>query len=140
MTTQLTPRLVLPPDEETSPRRPAWRRRLIDAERGISQGVRGDSTFFVHFFLTCLIVTSALVLGIPFMHWTVLILAMTVVLAAEMFHQVLKSVWEHLGHHFEEPAQKSLRMGTAAVFVTMAGASLCITIIFAQRIWQMFAG
>ena len=32
--------------------RPAWRQRLVDAERGVMQGIRGDSAFFVYFFLS----------------------------------------------------------------------------------------
>ena len=51
--------VVRPPETSTSDStttlrstRPTWRRWLIDVERGLMHGVRGDSIFFVYFFLT----------------------------------------------------------------------------------------
>ena len=76
------------PESATVPRppRPAWRRWLIDVERGLMHGVRGDSVFFVYFFLTSATIAASVVLGISLLQWTVVILALTVVLSAEMFN------------------------------------------------------
>ena len=128
-------RLKLP-----SKRRPAWRQRLVDAERGLSQGFRLDSTFYGHFFVSSIVLAAALVLGISLVSWTILILALTVVLSAEMFNQVLKAIWQTLGHQLGEPAQSVLRMGTAAVFVSILGAVLTIGLILGQRLSQMLSG
>src|SRR5579864_8609626 len=83
---------VLQADSSPRSARPAWRRRLIDIERGITLGVRGDSVFFVYFFLSSLTIAASLVLGISLLEWTVVILALTVVLCAEMFNQSVKSL------------------------------------------------
>lgn len=121
-------------------RRAAWRQKLVEAERGIARGVRNDSTFFFHAFVACMIVAAGFVLGLSLSQWTSVILAMTMVMSAEMFQQVLKSIWRHVGHHFDEPAEQSLRIGTAAVFICMLGSLLVIGMIFITRIWQLFAG
>lgn len=121
-------------------RRPMWRQTLIEAERGITLGFRSDSSFFVHFFTGCIVVTAGLVLGIGLIPWTILVLAITVVLAAEMFHSVLKSILANIEHHFPKPTQQAIRMSTAAVFVTNLGAVIIIGLIFGSRLVKIFAG
>ena len=119
-------------------RRSPWRQRLVEAERGITQGFRGDSTFFVHFFAVSMILAGALVLGLSLIHWTMLVLALTLVLSAEMFHQALKFLLQSVGPHFEKSAETALRIGTAAVFLAMLGAVIVIGLIFVHRLLQMF--
>jgi len=138
MTTQLSPHPKH--NRLTKPRRAAWRQRLVEAERGMTHGVRTDSTFFVHFFIGSIVAATALVLGIGFVEWIVLILSLTMVLSAEMFNQVLKIVLEGVSHHFPETTRKGLRVGTAAVFVAMAGSTISVLLILGRRIVQMFAG
>ena len=117
-----------------------WRQTLIEVERGITLGFRSDSSFFVHFFTGCIVVTAGMVLGIELIQWTILVPTLTVVLAVEMFHSVLKSILLNIEHHFPKPAQKALRMSTAAVFVTNLGAVITIGLIFGSRLVQIFAG
>jgi len=121
-------------------KRSAFRRRLVDAERGMTFGLRGDSTFFVHFFVGSIVAAAGLVFGLSLIEWTVIVLGLTVVFSAEMFHQVLKAILGDLGRHLGEPARNSLRIGTAAVFVTMIGAAVVISLIFGNRLLEMFAG
>src|SRR5262249_37078383 len=54
---------LFPPGEAAAPaparpRRP-WRRKFGDAYRGLKLGIRGHSSFFVHFFFTALVVAAA---------------------------------------------------------------------------------
>ncbi len=142
MATQLKTPAPRHPDEfdgpESLPRRPAWRQRLVDAERGVTYGVRGDSTFAIHFFAGSVVVATGFVLGVPLRQWTTIVLALTIVLSAEMFHQVLKTLLEAVGHHLGDSARRSLRISTAGVYVTIAGAVSCLALVFAQRLWEMF--
>ncbi|MFM8582773.1 MAG: diacylglycerol kinase, partial [Planctomycetaceae bacterium] len=71
-------------------RRPAWRQRLIQAERGLAWGLRADSVFFVHFFGIALVISAGLAFGLALWQWVAIVLALTVVLSAEMFQQALK--------------------------------------------------
>ena len=73
-------------------RRPAWRERLVQAERGLVRGIRSDSAFFVHFFGIVIVIAAALVLRIGWMQWVAIAGCLTLVLTAEMFNQALKTL------------------------------------------------
>lgn len=121
-------------------RRPAWRQRLVEAERGMTHGFRADSSFFVYFFAASVVVTAGFVLGITLMEWTVVLIAITLVLSFEMLNQALRAALNSVGLRFPEWAQKAQRIGTAAVFVTAAGGLLCVGLVFGRRFWELFAG
>jgi len=50
-------------DPEPISERP-WPRKFRDAFRGVKAGVRGQSSFFVHFFMTAAVIVAAVVLGV----------------------------------------------------------------------------
>ncbi len=130
---------ISPADVSETPeiKRSAWRSRLVDAERGFKIGLRADSTLIVHCFLGLLIVTSGFILGISLIEWTMIIMSLSSVLAAEISQHILKTIWNRLGHHFEKSLEKTLRLSTAAVFVVIAGAALNIILIFGKHLWTM---
>ncbi len=106
----------------------------------MTQGLRTDSSFYVHFFSTSIVLAAAIVLGISHLEWGVVLLSITLVLAAEMFNNVVKVILNGMGHHFERHAQQALRVGTAAVFVCMIGSTISVGIIFVRHLWTLFAG
>ncbi len=120
--------------------RPAWRQRLVDAERGIVHGVRGDSAFFVYFFLSSVTIATSVVLGISLLQWTIVILSLTLVLSAEMFNQVLRALIAAIGSPVSGAARSALRIGTAAVFVAIAGSVIVIGLTLGQAGVEMFEG
>ena len=140
MSSQLKPHIS--PEDVPLPqkKRSAWRQRLVDAERGLTAGVRGDSTFFVHFFIGSVVVVTGVVLGLEILQWGLLILALTMVLSAEMFHQVLKAMVKNFGHHFSDDVNRAMGIASAAVFVTILGAVLSVGLLFGERISQLLAG
>ncbi|MCA9076613.1 MAG: diacylglycerol kinase [Planctomycetaceae bacterium] len=127
------------PPRKTPKRRAQWRQRLRDSESGVRQGVRSDSSFAVHFFLGTVVATAAFVLNFTVIEWAVLILAFTTVLSAEMFHQLLKTLWEQEGRLLSTRSQEALRIGTAAVMVTIAGSLTVSGLLFARRIMALWA-
>jgi undecaprenol kinase len=120
--------------------RPAWRQRLVDAERGVMTGIRNDSAFFVYFFLSSATIAACVVLGISLIQWTVVILALTLVLSAEMFNQVLKALLVGVEHPLDDSARAALRMAVAAVFVAITGSVIVIGLILGEAAVEMFAG
>jgi undecaprenol kinase/diacylglycerol kinase (ATP) len=124
-------------------RRPAWRQRLVLAERGLVRGVRSDSAFFVHFFGICIVIAAALVLGIGWMQWVAIAGCLTLVLTAEMFNQALKAMAQSGldqsgGQELPAGAQRALAIGTAAVLVACTGSIIVLTLVFWQRVDQLF--
>ena len=119
-------------------RRPAWRERLVIAERGLVRGVRSDSAFFVHFFGIAIVIAAALVLGIGWMQWVAIAGCLTLVLTAEMFNQALKALAGAQGDDLSAGARRALAIGTAAVLVACAGSITVLTLVFWQRFEQLF--
>lgn len=117
--------------------RPEWRQRLVDAERGIAFGIRLDSTFFIHFFTGSAVIATAMLLGLSATHWAIIILSMTAVLCAQMFNQVLKSIWNLLGKQLPEESQTMFKAGTAAVCVSIIGSLITIGIIFSSALYRL---
>ncbi len=70
-----------------------WADKFGDAFRGMHTGVRGQSSFFVHFFTATLVITCGAVLRLDNLaQWCCLLLCIVVVLSAEMFNTALESM------------------------------------------------
>ena len=126
-------------DPQDGPRRrPAWRQRLVQAERGLVRGIRSDSVFFVHFFGICMVLAAAVVFGVGWMQWIAIAGCLTLVLTAEMFNQALKAL-AHASEQESSPGgQRALAIGTAAVLVACIGSTVVLTLVFWQRFEQLF--
>ncbi|MBW3543417.1 MAG: diacylglycerol kinase [Planctomycetes bacterium] len=121
-------------------RRAPWRRRLVEAERGITQGFRGDSTLFGHLFGGTLVLAMALVLGLSVLEWAVLVLALTVVLAAELFNKVLTILCRREILVGDETLKHIASIGTAAVICTMSGSLVVVGLLFGRRLSILLGG
>jgi diacylglycerol kinase len=119
-------------------RRPAWRQRLVQAERGLVRGVRSDSVFFVHFFGISIVLAAAFVFHIGWMQWIAIAGCLTLVLTAEMFNQALKTVVHACDLESSPAGQRAMAIGTAAVLVACIGSTVVLTLVFWQRFGQLF--
>ncbi len=119
-------------------RRAPWRRRLVEAERGLTEGFRTDSTLFVHFFIATLVMTAAFVVGISAIEWGLLLVSFAMVFSAEMFHLAMRAIFRHLGQHLSEPMQTARRIATAGVFFTLLAAIAVVSLVFLPRLWNLF--
>jgi diacylglycerol kinase len=130
------PRSALTPQEEYAnpvPQKAArpWRHKFGDALRGLKLGIRGHSSFFVHFFFAVLIIAGASVLGCSLEQWCLLVGCVGMVLAAELFNSAL----ETLARGLDEPTRRrvgpSLDIAAGAVLLASATAAIIGTAIFA---------
>src|SRR5688500_9267684 len=130
------------PPRRPRPRRArsAWRQWLVEAERGLTAGFRSDSVFFVHLFLGSLAVAAALMFGLSATQWAVLVLALSVTTAAELFHQVLKQLGDLLDSAAAGSAARIRRLATAAVATAMFGSTFAAAIVLGSRLWTLLAG
>lgn len=121
-------------------KRPAWRQHLVLTERGVVGGIRGGSAFFVHFFAFSIVLATGYVLGLALMQWVGIVLCITLVLAAEMFNQALRTLLAELRpEHLPTHKSKALGISTAAVMMTVLGGLIAIGLIFAQRLSQIWS-
>ncbi len=115
-------------------RRPRWRQMLVDIERGLVQGVRFDSSFAVYFFVTTVIVTMGFVLGITAIEWSVLVVIVSLVLSSQLFHQMLRILWQESELQLPTRPRRLIRIASAAIGVANVGAATAIVVLFWQRL------
>ena len=121
-----------------SRKRSAWRERLVRAEAGLRNGVRRDSTLCGHLFTGSIALVAGLVVGLSLIQWAILVLAMTVVGAAEMFDQVLKALLSDSGDALTSQTRATLGLSTAAVILAIAGSVITMGLVFVARLMEMF--
>lgn len=118
----------------SGPRRQAWRQRLVDAECGLRLSLRMDGTMFAHLFVACGVLAAGFVLGLSARQWSILVMAITLVITTETFHQMLRALWAGVGHHLPPAVRDVVRMGAAAVLLASIGSGTAIILVFADRL------
>jgi diacylglycerol kinase len=131
------PRFAIRGAETNQPaprRRNAWRQRMIDAERGLRLTLRMDATMFVHLFAATCILAAGFVLALSALQWAIVTLAITVVLSAETFNQLLRTLSSEAGHHLPGGMRNVVQIGAAALLITSIGAGTTIILVFVNRL------
>ncbi len=119
--------------EDDVPRR-SWADKFRDAFRGVMAGVRGQSSFFVHFFLAAAVLITAMVLHVDRVEWCLLVLCIALVLVAEMFNSALESMARAITDQPNPQIGNALDIGSAAVLLMAVGAAAVGLVIFLNRL------
>jgi len=112
----------------------SWRHKFRDAYRGIKLGVRGQSSFFVHFFLATAVIVVAVVLEVSLIEWCVLLICISGVLASEMFNSALESFAKIATREDNPNVGEALDIGSGAVLIASVGAAIIGVIILVNRL------
>lgn len=120
-------------EPETSPERP-WAEKFRDALRGAKLGIRGQSSFFVHFFFAAAVVVAGVVMEVELVEWCLLVLCIALVLACEMFNSALEWLVRSLTEEHDPQLGRALDIGSAAVLLASAGAVVVGTVIFGRHL------
>jgi diacylglycerol kinase len=121
------------PSSSSSPER-SWGCKFRDAFRGVKEGIRGQSSFFVHLFIAAVVIAAAVVLGVSRIEWCLLVLCIAGVLTAEMFNSALESMAKAITGDSHPHLGNSLDIGSAAVLLASIGATIVGAIIFGHRV------
>jgi len=115
----------------------SWRKKFANSLRGVKRGVRGEGSFFVHFFCAISVVAAGFVLGLSLPQWGLVLVCITMVLSAEMFNTAL----ERLGAIIDEKPNprlgEVLDIASAAVLITAVGAAAVGALVFLSRLSEM---
>jgi diacylglycerol kinase len=132
--------LPLPDSEPTRRRhRLSWRAKFRAAFRGIKVGVRGHSSFFVHFFLSALVVAAAIVLRCEVIDWCILLGCIALVLTAELFNSALETLFRGLDDETKGRTWPSLDVSAGAVLFASIAAAVIGGIVFLQRLVKLLS-
>jgi diacylglycerol kinase len=115
--------------EEKRPRR-SWRMKFAAAFRGIKLGVRGHSSFSVHFFCAALVVAVAAALGCDLTQWCVLLGCVGLVLTAELFNSAVETLFRGLDEETKSRAWPALDIAAGAVLLASLTASVIGLLVF----------
>ena len=120
-------------EHEHAPSR-GWSEKFADAFRGVKTGVRGQVSFFVHFFFALAVIGTALIVGANHQDWCYLVICITIVLTAEMFNTALELLACAITDQMDPHVGSALDVGSAAVLIASTGASIVGAIVFLHRI------
>jgi diacylglycerol kinase len=115
----------------------SWALKFHDAFRGVKAGVRGQSSFFVHFFFAAAVIASGVILLVSWIDWCLLLLCITVVMTAEMFNSAMEALAKLITDEYNEHINKFLDIGSGAVLVASIGAALVGAMVFLHRIVEL---
>lgn len=123
--------------DKGKPRR-RWRAKFADAFRGVKLGIRGHSSFFVHFFFTALAVAAGLVLGCNLVEWCLVLGCIGAVLTAELFNSAIETLVRVLDEPTRTRAKPCLDIAAAAVLFASGTALLVGGAVFVSRFVALF--
>jgi len=109
-------------DEQPSVVKRSWVRKFGDAGRGVKVAVRSEVSFFVHFFVTVLVVVVALAMEVSRADSLLLVLCVSFVFAAEMFNTAIESLARAITDEQRPEIRDALDIASGAVLTSAFGA------------------
>lgn len=118
------------------PRR-KWRDKFREAFRGVKIGIRGHSSFFVHFFVAALVIIAAFTFQCGLVEWCILLACIGGVLVAELINSAIETLVRGLDPGARDRVRPCLDVAAGAVLVASIVASLIGTIIFGKKLLEL---
>jgi diacylglycerol kinase len=109
------------------------------AFRGLKLGIRGHSSFAVHFFFTALVIAAAVILQCDLYQWSLLLLCIALVLIAELFNSAVETLFGGLDQAIKDKVWPALDIAAGAVLLASIVASIVGGLIFLaqlRKLWQ----
>ena len=116
------------------PQRRPWRAKFGVAFRGLKLGIRGHSSFFVHFFFTALVLAAAIVFDCNAKEWCLLLGCIGFVLTAELFNSAVETLFRGLDEQTKQRVWPSLDIAAGAVLMASLVAMVIGLIIFLPKL------
>ncbi len=114
-----------------------WIHKFRNALRGIKRGVRGESSFFAHFFVGVCVVVAAIVLELSLGSWCVLVLCIASVMVAEMFNSALEHMAKAITSEHHPELRDALDIASGAVLLASISAALIGGLLFVMRLIEV---
>lgn len=114
-----------------------WRGKFHEAFRGVKRGVRGRSSFSVHFFFAVLAVATAFALELEWFEWCFVLGCIGAVMAAELFHSAIETLFHALDQDVKERMHGVLDIAAGAVLITSFTAAAIGLLVFGRRLLML---
>ncbi|NBR04411.1 MAG: diacylglycerol kinase family protein [Planctomycetes bacterium] len=123
-------------DERKKMKRP-WKDKFHCAFKGMKLGMRGHSSFFVHFFFASMVVAFAVVLRCDLVEWSLLIGCIGFVLVVELLNSSIEMLYAILPEDVRSSRFEVLDIAAGAVLVASVFASAIGCMVFVPKIIAM---
>jgi diacylglycerol kinase len=121
--------LVAETQQRPRPRQ-SWRAKFRAAFRGIKLGIRGHSSFFVHFFFGALVLAAGFIFHCELLEWCVLLGCIALVITTELMNSALETLFRGLDESTKKRTWPALDIAAGAVlFASMAAAVLGLLVL-----------
>lgn len=115
----------------------SFRKRLksfVYAFRGIGLLVRNEHNARIHLVAAATAVTAGFLLKITAVEWTIIVLVIGTVLAAEAFNSALEALCDLVSPGYHESVKKAKDLAAGAVLVVAIAAAVIGSVIFLPRL------
>jgi diacylglycerol kinase len=127
-------------DPQPLPRlRRAWPDKFRDAFRGLKLGIRGHSSFFVHFFFAALVLAAGIVLQCQLVEWCLLLGCIGLVLTAELVNSAIETLCRGLDDVTRERVRDCFDIAAGAVLMASITAAIVGTLILLSRLLTLLS-
>jgi diacylglycerol kinase len=114
-----------------------WREKFREAFRGIKLGVRGHSSFSVHFFCAATAIVACIVLDCRLVEWCLILMCVGGVLTAELFNSAIETLFHGLGSEVTGRWNGCLDIAAGAVLTASIFAALVGVLVLGNRIGEL---
>jgi len=111
-----------------------WRDKFREAFRGLKLGVRGHSSFSVHFFFAALVLATALALEFDWFEWCLVLGCVGAVIAAELFNSAIETLFHGLDAETKGRIKGCLDIAAGAVLAVSLTAGIIGLIVFGRKV------
>jgi diacylglycerol kinase len=114
-----------------------WRDKFREALRGLKLGVRGHSSFSVHFFFAALVIAAAFALEFNWIEWCVVLGCVGAVIAAELFNSAIETLFHGLDRETKDRIHGCLDIAASAVLATSITAAMIGSIVVGRKVLML---
>lgn len=124
----------LDPADPKPRRRRTWRQKFGTAFRGLKLGIRGHSSFSVHFFFAALVLAAAIVFRCSLFEWCLLLGCIGMVLTTELVNSAIETLFQGLDEQGKARVWPCLDIAAGAVLLASITAAIIGSIIFLSKL------
>ncbi|HKB02191.1 MAG TPA: diacylglycerol kinase [Gemmataceae bacterium] len=114
-----------------------WRDKFREAFRGIQLGVRGHSSFSVHFFCAAVAVAASVALNCRLWEWCLILLCIGAVFTAELFNSAIETLFHGLDPETRGRWNGGLDIAAGAVLTASLFSALTGAAVFGNRFGEL---
>ena len=116
-----------------------WLGKFADAFRGFFLSIRTQSSFAAHIPVAVACVALAAWLGITAVEWCLVILAIGLVIMAEVFNTSIEALAKAVGRYPDNDLRDALDHASGGVLVAVLTAVAMGFVILGPRVWSLLA-